>query len=32
MSKLKEGAEGREPFQFKGGVLGHVDNKEWIGV
>ena len=22
MIKLKEGAEGREPFQFKGGVRG----------
>ena len=32
MIKLKGGAEGAEPFEFKGGVLGHVDIKEWIGV
>ena len=32
MIKLKGGAEGPEPFEFKGGVLGHVDIKEWIGV
>ena len=31
MFKVKEGAEGREPFEFKGGVLGHVDIKGWIG-
>ena len=32
MIKMKGGAEGPEPFEFKGGVLGHVDIKEWIGV
>ena len=31
MIKLKGGAEGPEPFEFKGGVLGHVDIKDWIG-
>ena len=31
MFKLKEGAEGREPFQFRGVFVGHVDIKDWIG-
>ena len=31
MIKLNGGAGGPEPFEFKGGVLGHVDIKDWIG-